>query len=123
MAWGVMLGVEFLSSPVLSRIPTLNNSRSPIAQLVEIIASAAWIYGEPAWTVPAAVMVLLVPFYLVSWAIEYLILNQMLSMPEDNPSGLSSHRIRLAVRDANLATYGLMFAATTAWLLLALPLR
>jgi hypothetical protein len=37
-------------------------------------------------------------------------------MPEGGPPNLAYRRVRIAVRNANLITYGAMFVATSVWL-------
>jgi hypothetical protein len=91
--------------------------------VILFILSAAWIgsvEGKYFWMIPCAVLVLLVPFFVASYAVEYLIINHMLGMPEGDPSNLTSQRIRAAVRNANLVTYGIMAIATGVMLMTSL---
>jgi hypothetical protein len=53
------------------------------------------------WMIPVAGTVLLVPFFFVSWWIEYLICVTRFT-------SVSPVAVRRAVRDANLITYGLL---------------
>jgi hypothetical protein len=47
-------------------------------------------------------------------------LRFMVGMPEGGPPSVSYPRVRTAVRNANLITYGTMFVATTVWLVILL---
>ncbi|HXX14402.1 MAG TPA: hypothetical protein VEJ47_05815 [Candidatus Eremiobacteraceae bacterium] len=118
MVWLIMLGLELATSDVLYQTDT------PLINVISLLLSAAWI-GPPdektAWTVPFAILVLLVPFFLVSYGIEYLVLGLMVGMPEGGPPNLAYDKVRLAVRNANLVTYGVMFLATSIWLVFSLP--
>jgi hypothetical protein len=69
------------------------------------------------WLIPAAILVLLVPFFFASYGIEYLVIKSMVGMPEGGPPNLAYSRVRIAVRNANLITYGAMFVGTAVWLL------
>ncbi len=62
------------------------------------------------WMVPAATLTLLVPFFFVSWWIEYQVVRR--TVVSSHPSGLS-----FAVRNANLASYGLLALVVTLKLL------
>ncbi|HTF27029.1 MAG TPA: hypothetical protein VK937_24470 [Candidatus Limnocylindria bacterium] len=119
VAWAIMLGVEFLTFGIIERSNAIQNWRSPIAQVIWLFLGSAWI-GPPSeknvWVIPAATLVLLVPFFLASYGIEYLVVKHMVGMPEGGPPNLAYRRVRIAVRNANLITYGAMFVATSAWL-------
>jgi hypothetical protein len=86
------------------------------------VLSSAWIGGAEGheWIIPCAVLVLLVPFFFASYGVEYLVIKQMLGMPEGNPSNLTSRRIRVAVRNSNLVTYAIMATATVVLLIITL---
>ena len=62
---------------------------------------APWLVYTDNWMFPAATLTLLVPFFFVSWWIEYEIVKR--TVVSFHPSGLSS-----AVRNANLVSYGLL---------------
>lgn len=123
IAWAIMLGVEFAAFGLISASPAIQNSNSPLASVILFALSSAWIgppAGEHAWIIPCAVLVLLVPFFFASYGVEYAIINHMLGMPEGDPSNLTSRRIRAAVRNSNLVTYGIMAAATSILLIVSL---
>ena len=119
VAWAVMLAIEFGAMALVGESNALQNWRSPIANVIFFLLSSAWLnpdLGERAWFIPAATLVLLIPFFLASYWIEYLVVRRMVGMPTGDPPNLAYPRVRLAVRNANLVTYGVMFVATSIWL-------
>ena len=126
MAWAFMLAVEFATIGIVQWKFPNQNWNSPIANIVLFLLSSAWI-GPPAknqlWLIPAAVLVLLVPFFLASYGIEYLVVRHVVGLPDGGPANPAYPRVRIAVRNANLITYGLMFVGTAVWLLTQLPHR
>ena len=56
------------------------------------------------WMIPAATLTLLVPFFFVSWWIEYRVVRWTLKTSDRTP-------VFLAVRNANLISYGLLAIA------------
>jgi len=126
VAWVIMVVIEVASGALLDKIPGIDNWHSPLASAVGFILSSAWI-GPPEvtsiWIIPAACLVLLVPFFFASYWIEYRIVKSELAKPEGGPKDLAHSRVRIAVRNANLITYGAMFIATSVWLLVKLPHR
>ena len=86
---------------------------STLAKLLAVTWQAPWLIphrSDIQWMVPAATLTLLVPFFFVSWLIEYQVAKRMVASPA--PSRLSS-----AVRNANLGSYGLLALAVVAKLL------
>lgn len=86
-----------------------------IGKIMAVTWQAPWLIPyEPElhWMVPVAGLVLLVPFFFVSWWIEYLISKRMLR-ESDRKS------VKLAVRNANLLTYGLMALCLLIWLIIS----
>jgi hypothetical protein len=124
VAWAIMLGLEFGTFAIVDRSGTIQNLRSPIANVIFLFLGSAWI-GPPsertAWWIPAAVLVLLVPFFFASYLIESLVVIYRIGMPGGEPPNLACSHIRTAVRNANLVTYGAIFVGVTVWLLLVLP--
>lgn len=127
-AWVVMLGVEFGMFGLASKSSTLqhalDHSHSPLADAVFLFLGSAWIgpaEGKDAWLVPAASLALLVPFFFASYGIEYLVLHHMIGMPEGGSPNLTYPRVRIAVRNANLVTYGAIFLFVSVWLITLLP--
>jgi hypothetical protein len=124
VAWAIMLAVEFATMGLVGRSQAIQNWHSPLANVIFFFLSSAWI-GPPSernvWLIPAATLVLLVPFFFASYGIEYLVIKFMVGMPEGGPPNLAYPRVRIAVRNANLITYGAMFLATAVWLVTQLP--
>jgi len=123
-AWAVMYLVEVGFIEVMGSNSRIQNWHSPLASVIMFFVSAAWIGAlgpKSLWLVPAATLILLVPFFFASYGIEYLVIKQMVGVPEGGPPNLTYPRVRVAVRNANLITYGAMFLATSVWLILTLP--
>lgn len=123
VAWAVMLVVEFGAGELINKSKTLQNWNSPLANVIFLFFGSAWI-GPPVdnkWSIPAATLVLLVPFFFVSYFFEYLVMRFMVGVEEGEPPNLAYPRVRIAVRNANLITYGAMFVATSVWLVISLP--
>ena len=124
IAWAIMLGIEFAAGGALDlveKVRPIQDLHSPIANAVFFILSSAWLGPtDKAWEVAAATLVLLVPFFVVSYLIEYRIVRSMVGVPDGEPANLAYPRVRIAVRNANLVTYGLMFVGTSVWLAILL---
>ena len=124
LAWAIMLGVGYGTIGLLDLANLADKWHSPIADLVFLFLSSAWIpptSDNSLWIVPAATLCLLIPFFFASYGIEYAVVAWMVGMPEGGPPNLVYPRVRIAVRNANLITYGLMFLGTSIWLILTLP--
>ena len=123
IAWTGMLVIEFGVFGLASNFKAVENWNSPLAKVISIVLSSAWL-GPPgrndAWVIPLATLVLLIPFFFASYWIEYLTVRWMVGIPDEQPPKLSYPRVRKAVRNANLVTYGLMFLGTSIWLVLLL---
>jgi hypothetical protein len=120
VAWGIMLVVGFGTRG----LDAIQDWHSPLASVIVFLLSSAWL--EPTdrkWAVPAATLVLLIPFFFASYWIEYFIVRRMVGMPDGEPPNLAYPRLRAAVRNANLVTYGAMFLATSVWLGISLHRR
>jgi len=126
VAWAVMLAVEFGTMGLVGESNALQNWHSPIANVIFFFFSSAWLnpdLGEDAWVIPAATLILLIPFFFASYWIEYFVVRKMVGTPDEQPSNLAYARVRKAVRNANLVTYGIMFIATSVWLGISLHRR
>ena len=124
IAWAVMFGLGYGTISLLDRANLIEKWHSPLAYVISIFLGSAWIpptADDTLWTVPAATLCLLVPFFLASYAIEYAVVAWMVGMPEGGPPNVTYPRVRIAVRNANLVTYGLMFLGTSIWLIVTLP--
>lgn len=120
VAWAAMLAVEFGVFGVIALVDRSNaiqNWNSPLANLIFVLVSSAWLGPtEKQWVVPVATLVLLIPFFFASYWIEYLVVRRMVGRPDGEDPNLSYPRIRTAVRNANLVTYAVMFLAVSVWL-------
>jgi hypothetical protein len=127
VAWGAMFGFEMAFGQTVSRFPRveqmLDKWHSPIANIVGALLFSAWLGPSEKnayWMIPVATLGLLVPTYFLSVWIEMFIVDHMVSLPEGDPSGLTQERVRRAVRNANLVSYGLLAAGTIGWLFVSL---
>jgi hypothetical protein len=124
IAWAVMFAVEFAGTGLMERNHGIENWHSPLASVLFVFFGSAWI-GPPdrasLWIIPAACLVLLIPFFFASYWIEHFVVKWMVGLPKGGPPNVAYPRVRIAVRNANLITYGAMFLATTVWLLVELP--
>ena len=126
VAWAIMLAVGYGTMGLLDKTNLTDKWHSPIANLIFLFLSSAWIpptSDNTLWIVPAATLCLLIPFYFASYGIEYFIVAWIVGMPQGGPPNLAYPRVRITVRNANLVTYGLMFLATSVWLIFTLPHR
>jgi hypothetical protein len=124
VAWALMLGLEFGTMGLISKSNGIQNWHSPLANIILVFLSSAWIgppEGKNVWLIPAATLALLVPFFFASYGIEYLVIKFMVGMPEGGPPNLAYPKVRIAVRNANIITYGAMLVATSVWLVFTLP--
>jgi len=124
VAWLLMFGIEILAGLLLIRTTALDNWHSPLANVILVIVGSAWIgplEGQGMWLIPAVTLVLLVPFFFASYWIEYRVIKFMVGRPKHGLPVLDYPRVRIAVRNANLVTYGAMFLAASLWLIFSLP--
>ncbi len=123
VAWAVMVAIEFGTMGLVGESNALQNWHSPIANVIFFLFSSAWLnpdLGEHAWVIPAATLILLIPFFFASYWIEYFVVRKMVGTPDGEPPNLAYTRVRTAVRNANLITYGIMFLVISVWLALSL---
>jgi hypothetical protein len=123
MTWMALLAVEIFVGEPVSRV--LNWDKSVIGKIVGFIIYSPWVMPSPGslWVVPLAVLVLLVPFYFVSMWIERWVIQYMLTADTSDSAAeaeLARSTVRTAVRDANLLSYGILFALTSIWLVCTL---
>jgi hypothetical protein len=122
VAWVVMLFVQNGLAGVVSTTQAAHNWNGPLANVIVVVVNSAWlgpIEGSN-WAIPMATLVLLIPFFFASYGIEYFVVRSMVGAPEGGPANLAYRRVRIAVRNANLITYGAMFVFTSIWLLASL---
>lgn len=124
IAWLVMLTREFGFVGVMAKNESFQNSDSPLAKVIMVLFGSAWVgppEGGDVWFLPAVTLVLLIPFFFASYWVEYRVIKRMVGKPEGGLPILAYPRVRIAVRNANLITYGAMFVATSVWLVILLP--
>ena len=124
LTWGVLFLCEMGLFEGLAHSTRLGHSswNSPLERVVGTILSAPWLapVGDSgSWTVPLAAMVLLIPFFFVSVWVEQRVVEHILPATTalDAPADEVNEKVlRNAVRDANLMSYGFLFAFATVWL-------
>lgn len=75
-----------------------------LGKVLSVTLQAAWLIPYEAdlhWMIPAAGLVLLVPFFFASWWSEYLVSKKIL---KEHPA----QSVKIAVRTANMITYALL---------------
>ncbi len=127
LAWVAMFCLELVAGYTVAKTPAFSQLaeqwHSPIANALMTLLAAAWLVPDEKnsyWMVPMAVLGLLIPTFFVSVWIEAFVVDHMISMPEGDPSNLTTCRVRRAVRNANLASYSLLAVGTVAWLLVSI---
>jgi len=109
IAWVVM----FIFNILLNTIdPRRHGYDTPWDAFESLIRQAAWLFpsdGHMFWLIPAATLVLLLPYFLVSIFIERWLLRR--TFPDIEP-----YRLNLAAWLTNAASYGGLAALTAYWL-------
>ena len=80
------------------------NLDSKLFMLLAVPLQAAWLgpyESDLHWMIPVAGFVLLVPFFFMSWWVEYIVAKRILT---EHPA----QSIKVAVRNANIITYALL---------------
>lgn len=81
--------------------PLSNESHSTFLYILEAIWNAPWMGGfGPGWQITLAMLVLLVPYFLASWLIEFQIIARL--------TKLNNREVRRVSLFANATTYALM---------------
>jgi len=120
-AWFLAFAFEFFIVETIPHIPAFQHWHSPLARVLGIVFGPAWLAPDEKnlyWMIPVATAVLLIPTFFLSVWIEAFVVRRMLGVPEEDSIGYS--RIRVAIRNANLVTYGLLVFGTSLWLLVSL---
>ena len=123
LTWGVLVVCEMGLWLALGEFAGNRSWDSPIFQIFVTIFSAPWlgpVEKSGWWAVPLAAAVLLIPFFFVSVWVEQKVMEHFLPVTADSeaqPNEVSEKVLRNAVRDANLVSYGFLFAFATVWLL------
>lgn len=87
-------------------------ANAPIAKIIEIPLALMNFWGEVGpdyrWAYPVALVLLLIPFYIMSWRVEYWVFKR--SWKDVAPAML-----KRAVRNANRISYGIICIALIVW--------
>ncbi len=121
--YAIVIAIGFLIGFGVSGFRT-----SPIANLMFWLNGSTWMQVANAhFLIPVVCFLTFLPFFIISYLIEYLIVRAALRRSLPTASGITTHRLRRAVRNANLATYLAMFIIVSVYLTLlassARPLR
>jgi len=114
LAWLGMLLVEMAVGVFFMMMPeSITRANNAFAAAFATIVGAAWLgpdekYGY--WTIPLASLVLLIPFYFVTWSYEYSSVKRQ--MKDTDPM-----LIKVATRNLNLLSYGLLAVLVLGWLI------
>ena len=113
LAWGMMFLFELSFFGIFeSKLDLL--AKSPFANVIFLIVGSAWLGPTTTpWIIPAACLVLLIPFYLASYGVEYLVVRILINQEEPHHA---DRDVRVAVRNANLVSYAALFTGTSFWL-------
>jgi hypothetical protein len=110
-------------SPWTRELTQKEHWQSPLGDIVMAIANSTYISAyvvEAPWLLPAALLIILVPAYLLSWGIEYWIVKRLIikqGTANAEPTEPSLQSINRAVRRANFVSYDILFAATAVMLI------
>jgi hypothetical protein len=116
-------GATVAVSPWTRQIVEREHWQSPLGDVVMAIANSSYISAYVAdahWLLPTALLIILVPAYLLSWVVEYWVSKAILARRGAEPgsiSSISSGSLNRAVRRANFVSYTLLFAFI-AWALI-----
>lgn len=105
IAWGLLALIEFIFLPEFFLEP-IAQILNPLELILSVTLGAAWItpYAKSLfWTVPAAAMFLLIPFFFVSIWMEGFILTKVFKISPETSF------VKKACRRANLASHLLLF--------------
>lgn len=110
VTWFLLVVLEFASVGVLGAIM----DRNPWTDLFSLTLGAPWVapgHHNEKLIILGAMLFLLIPYGLASWAIEYLVIKSMLAKIQDvSPPSKS---LKLAVGKANLISYCLLAVFVT----------
>ena len=96
----------------------VGNFQTPMGKILAVTWQAPWLLpydSDLYWMVPTAMLVLLLPFFFVSWWLEYLLTRRML-----RTAALEKSSIRKAVFWANISSYLLLALVSAGYLVLTL---
>jgi len=78
--------------------------KTPLTKFLAVTWQAPWLIpyeSDLYWMIPAAGLFLLIPFFFFSWCVEYLVARRILK-------GVDPISTRRGVRNANIASYGVL---------------
>ncbi len=110
-------------SPWTRTLAQKEHWQSPLGDVVMAIVNSYYISAyvvEAPWLLPAALLIILVPAYLLSWGLEYWIVKRMVAKAASASAvneRLSPSSVNRAVRRANFVSYTLLFVFV-AWRLI-----
>ena len=110
--WLVLVGIQIVTGGGAAY-----GIETPFQKFIAITWQAPWLipyHAELYWMVPAARLVLLIPFFFGSWFIEYFIAKKMLKE-------IKRTSLKRAILLANLVSYGLLAVAALWFLATAKP--
>lgn len=115
VAWLIHTALFLLFGHVYSELFPAGNfySISGTSLFLQATLGAAWlgpINDELFWMVPAACIFLLIPYFFVSWFVEYFIMRKLIKNDENE-------LCKSATLNANLVSYAFLMIVAVVWLL------
>lgn len=102
LTWLCLVGIEILTGGDRDFIDPYTETRTPYQKILAFIRQSPWLLPYKnenlKWMIPAAGLILLIPFFFASWFIEYKISQYLL--PE-----ITVNQLNLAMFWANIITY------------------
>jgi hypothetical protein len=113
LTWAVLLLIEIILTFAGSSIFKSTELPEALSYTLMITLGAPWLapfsQNQAYWIIPAASFFLLIPFYFITWYIEYRCLKKRIK--KTKPATLSR-----VVRNINLISYGLLGIIVLGWL-------
>jgi len=111
LTWVALLLIEMLVSFVGWSIFKIGTELPDVLTYIYMTTlGAAWLVPFEEWVIPAASLFLLIPFYFVTWYVEYRCLKKRIK--KTKPAILKG-----IVRNINLISYGLLGIIVLGWLI------
>ncbi|MEO7540079.1 MAG: hypothetical protein ABIV21_08620 [Pyrinomonadaceae bacterium] len=108
LTWVLLALLEFASVVVFG----VTTGRNPWSDLFSLTLGAPWVapgHHNEEWIILGAMLFLLVPYCLASWAIEYLVIKKILTKKQDAAYVTAPLKdLQFAVGKANLTSYCLL---------------
>ena len=100
ITWFVILMIQFLIDYL--NIDSVTNNPTVVDRGIELLFGSAWLPPSVEnWELPAAVLVLLIPFFYMSWYVELFIAKKMLV-------DIESTLLKKIIFQGNIITYSLI---------------